>query len=314
MSYGVSYGLSYRDIIRQEHALHVARRAGFRLNGFLTYTPPRDMPPEERPRKFSQYRGHLGQELAIRNGLRFIAMFVRECKLEDDADAGEHLHGLIHLQNAEAMKIARSVFPEHVVIKWNEGPRGDFSRLLYLQKDRDHHAEWLVKKNRHPHIERELPAPIVGRRWSLSRPLLLMAKKEAPTFAYPSNKKFKTPPKYRPKVVNNPVEQIACERVYLSNAEGQGMLLGELPDMRAPERPNAPPRHRDKIPPAPMLRLFAVIENVDVIETMRGLGPTHEAIAGRLGISRPQATNILNRQFRPSRAVVKRVLELAKVA
>ncbi|HEY5306075.1 MAG TPA: hypothetical protein VIJ52_05330 [Pseudolabrys sp.] len=319
MSYGVSYGLSFRDIRRQEHAFHVARRAGLRLNGFLTFSPPRSMPPEERPRKFGQYRGHLGQELAIRNGLPFVAMFFRERKLEDAADAGEHLQGLIHLPNARAMKIARSVFPDFVVIKWNDGPCGDFSRLLYLQKQRDHHAEGLVKKNRRPHLERELPAPINGRRWSLSTPLLLLAKREAPEFTYPSNKKFKKPPNYRPKVVNNPVEQIACEpqareRVYLSNAEGQGMLLGELPDMRAPERPSASPRHRDKIAPAPMLRLFTVVGNVDVIETMRGLGPTHEAIAERLGISRPQATNILNRQFRPSRVVVKRVLELAKAA
>ena len=106
----------------------------------------------------------------------------------------------------------------------------------------------------------------------------------------------------------------ARERFYLFDAKGQSLLLGELPDMRAPERPSAPPRHRDKIAPAPMLRLFTVIENVDVIEAMRSIGPTHEAIAGRLGISRPQATNILNRQFRPSRAVVKRVLELAKIA
>ena len=66
--------------------------------------------------------------------------------------------------------------------------------------------------------------------------------------------------------------------------------------------------------PAPMLRLFAVVGNVDVLETMKGLGETHDKIARRLGISRPQATNILNGQFRPGREVVRRVLELARAA
>jgi transcriptional regulator with XRE-family HTH domain len=63
-----------------------------------------------------------------------------------------------------------------------------------------------------------------------------------------------------------------------------------------------------------MLRLFAVVGNVDVLETMKSLGETHEEIARRLGISRPQATNILNGQFRPSRDVVRRILELARAA
>lgn len=106
----------------------------------------------------------------------------------------------------------------------------------------------------------------------------------------------------------------ARERVYLFDANGQSLLFDALSDNRAPDRPRASPRHRDKIAPAPMLRLFTVVGNVDVIEAMRCIGPTHKAIAERLGISRPQATNILNGQFRPSRAVVRRVLEFARAA
>lgn len=104
------------------------------------------------------------------------------------------------------------------------------------------------------------------------------------------------------------------ERVYLFDLEGQGNLFDALSASPAPERPRIVPRHRDKIAPVPMLRLFSVVGNVDILETMRGLGPTHEVIAERLGISRPQATNILNGQFRPGRQVVRRVLELSKAA
>ena len=71
---------------------------------------------------------------------------------------------------------------------------------------------------------------------------------------------------------------------------------------------------RPKIDPAPMLRLFSVVGNVDVLAAMKGLGETHEEIGRRLGLSRPQTTNILNGQFRPSREVVRRVLELARAA
>ena len=81
--------------------------------------------------------------------------------------------------------------------------------------------------------------------------------------------------------------------VWTFDANGQGVLFDRLPDTDAPQRERVPVA-RPKIEPAPMLRLFSVIGNVDVLETMKGLGETHEEIARRLGISRPQATNILN--------------------
>jgi len=311
MSYGISYGLSYRDIQHQEHAFHVARRAGFRLNGFLTYTPPRDMPPEERPRKFSQYRGHLGQELAIRNDLPFIAMFFREWKLEDAADAGEHLQGLIHLPNAKAMKIARSVFPDFVVIEWNDGPRGDFSRLLYLQKQRDHHAEGLVKKNHRPRVERELPAPVMGRRWSLSTPLLLLAKQEAPAFAYPSNKKFKTPPKYAAKRIKSDVEQEA--RAAALAVKTEPLRLRVVVNPLVPE-----PVQLSMFPLAerPVSRLAqyggglmpaAVAREIEARRHWRGL--TQEALAQQIGLSRCTLTNALSGTFGLSQWAATRLRE-----
>jgi hypothetical protein len=96
-------------------------------------------------------------------------------------------------------------------------------------------------------------------------------------------------------------------------ADGQGVLFDWLPDANTSQRERVP-APRLKIEPAPMLRLFAVVGNVDVLETMKGLGVTHEEIGRRLGLSRAQTTNILNGQFRPGRQVVRRVLELASKA
>ena len=98
------------------------------------------------------------------------------------------------------------------------------------------------------------------------------------------------------------------------DAEGQGYLFASLPDTEAPGQHQREPVERPKIEPAPMLPLLSAVGNVDVLETMNGLGETHERIARRLGLSRPQTTNILNGQFRPSREVVRRVLELARAA
>ena len=114
---------------------------------------------------------------------------------------------------------------------------------------------------------------------------------------------------YRRRYAKNPAERQAWQ----FEADGQGLLFARLLDTEA-SRPERVPVARPKIEPAPMLRLFSVVGNVDVIETMKGLGETHEEIARRLGISGPQATNILNGQFRPSRDVVRRVLELARAA
>jgi hypothetical protein len=93
----------------------------------------------------------------------------------------------------------------------------------------------------------------------------------------------------------------AAHHAWQFDAGGQGLLFSRLPDTDAPLCEHGPVS-RPKIEPAPMLRLFAVVGNVDVLETMKALGETHEEIARRLGISRPQATNILNGQFRPSYA------------
>lgn len=100
---------------------------------------------------------------------------------------------------------------------------------------------------------------------------------------------------------------------YTVDAEGQGALFDQLPAMAAPQR-ERPPVPRPKVEPAPMLRLFALIPNVDVIAAMKTFGATHQEIADRLGLSRPQVTNILSGQFGASREIVRRVVELARAA
>jgi hypothetical protein len=98
------------------------------------------------------------------------------------------------------------------------------------------------------------------------------------------------------------------------DTEGQGYLFASLPDTKAPGQHQREPVERPKIEPFPMLRLLSVVGNVDVLAAMKGLGETHDEIARRLGLSRPQTTNILNGQFRPSREVVRHVLKLARAA
>jgi hypothetical protein len=80
--------------------------------------------------------------------------------------------------------------------------------------------------------------------------------------------------------------------------------------LAAPPRPKAPPRKRDRIPPPSLQMDYAPT----VADLLVGLGPTHEAIAERVGLSRPQTTNIICGRFGASRPIVRRVLELARAA
>jgi hypothetical protein len=67
---------------------------------------------------------------------------------------------------------------------------------------------------------------------------------------------------------------------------------------------------RDKIPPPSLQMDYPPT----VADLLAGLGPTHEAIAERVGLSRPQTTNIICGRFGASRPIVRCVLELARAA
>jgi hypothetical protein len=51
-----------------------------------------------------------------------------------------------------------------------------------------------------------------------------------------------------------------------------------------------------------------------IAELLTGLGPTHVAIAKRVGLSRPQITNVINGRFGPGRHLARRTLELTRAA
>lgn len=188
MPYGISPGLTYADLRRMEHAFHIARRSRQPLNAFLVYAPPQDVSADTRSRLFSTYRGHLGQAFQ-RAGHDLIGLFVRERKADDENGAGEHLHGLVHAADDGVFELLRRTHGDCVKVQWNDGPRGDFSRLMYAQKQRTGDCEGLVKLHRRPHLEREMPAPIVGRRWSMSTQLEQLVRANSAWFEYPKNRK-----------------------------------------------------------------------------------------------------------------------------
>ena len=74
--------------------------------------------------------------------------------------------------------------------------------------------------------------------------------------------------------------------------------------LAAPPRPKAPPMKRDKIPPPSLPLAYPP----SIADLLAGLGPTHEVIAASVGLSRPQATNIIRGRFGVSRSIVRRVL------
>ena len=91
----------------------------------------------------------------------------------------------------------------------------------------------------------------------------------------------------------------------------ESLFDGEpLPAIAAPERSKGPPRRREKIEPPSLPMEYPP----SIADMFPGLGPTHQAIAERVGLSRPQVTNIIVGRFGVSRQIVRRVLELARAA
>jgi hypothetical protein len=83
-----------------------------------------------------------------------------------------------------------------------------------------------------------------------------------------------------------------------------------LPVLAALPKLKAKPRKRDRIPPPSLPMAYPP----SIADLLAGLGPTHEAIAARVGLSRQQATNIICGRFGVGRSVVRRVVELGRAA
>jgi hypothetical protein len=87
-------------------------------------------------------------------------------------------------------------------------------------------------------------------------------------------------------------------------------LFEPLPLLAAPQKPKAPIRKREKFQPPSLPLPYPP----SIADMLAGLGSTHEAIAARVGLSRPQVTNIIVGRFGVSRPIARRVLELARAA
>ncbi|HKI15466.1 MAG TPA: hypothetical protein VKA12_10780 [Roseiarcus sp.] len=75
-----------------------------------------------------------------------------------------------------------------------------------------------------------------------------------------------------------------------------------LPVLVVPQRPRPAPRKRCKIEPPSLPLAYPP----SIADLLADLGPTHEAIAARVGLSRPQTTNIICGRFGVSRPIVRR--------
>lgn len=301
MPYGLSYGLTYRDLLSMEHAFHVAARAGYRLNAFVTFMPARTVTAIARPRLFAKYRGHLGQALE-RGGYPFVANFVRERKADDVSEAGEHLHGLIHAPDETAFAIIARVHADAARIEWNSGSEGDFARLLYLGKQRAASCEGLVKKNCRPHVEWEKAAPIIGRRWSLTTGLRNLVSAASPTFTMPKNPKPKAPKLKRALTTETRRQAKAAQSQATTKPKPtfdviEGGQLALFPT-------RTPSRLRDfahgLMPPA-------VAREVEFHRARLGL--TQSQLAARVGIGQPQLSNVLRGHDPMAAWVVTRLRE-----
>jgi hypothetical protein len=87
-------------------------------------------------------------------------------------------------------------------------------------------------------------------------------------------------------------------------------LFDDLPIAHSPAKAAQTPCPRPPLAPPTLPLVMAPT----IAELLARLGPTHVAIAARVGLSRPQITNVINGQFGAGRHLVRRVLELAKVA
>jgi hypothetical protein len=223
-------------------------------------------------------------------------LFVRELKASDASVAGEHCHGLLHLPDAvDDTLILRAVSRDiDAQLQANKDEAGIAARMRYLQKQRDGQAEGWLKLHRVQRYPRERPAPLIGARWSLTRGLKALVAADA--------KRSKV---YPVRLVVNAV--VAAPEVRYRDSLFDDVLL---PVLAAPQRLTVPPRKRDKILPPSLPLAYPP----SIADLLAGLGPTHEAIAERLGLSRPQVTNVIVGRFGIGRPVARRVLELARAA
>ncbi len=185
------------------------------------------------------WHAHTGQALE-RNGHAFIGLKV----FEKRPGARLHAHALYHIAKRcmGVIENAVDVFER----KSKHGQKGDVPTHARPATAND--LDYVLKQRRWagPDIEHNRPRRLLYARLSFT--------KYAEAMVWP-----------KPKIVAKPL-------TWTFEAGGQGLLFSRLPDTDTPQRERVPVT-RPKIEPSPMLRLFSVVDNVDVLAAMRGLGP-----------------------------------------
>lgn len=338
-----SKGLVGSDIDAMRHAEVVARLAGYPLGWFSTVTPLRQIPDAERPTLFNDINNREWKFLSERGkGYPHCAQRTREHPRFDEHLAGLHQHScywspdelspedLIRAMLGgsdyewRGRKLVGQNNRVNVALEANEGTVGIIKRVAYMGKERYGQFQgWLKTKGR---LEKsvmeggkfwkwEQPREILNPRWSTTKGLrdLIAAdatEQERRPRVYlgarllpPAAKNMQ----HAATVTYEPINQTSPP-----DAKVRESLFDELDVTHAPQKAKRDKRRREKRQP-PSLQMDYPPSIPDMLEGFH-LTMTDAEIAERLRISRPQATNIRNWQFGPSRAVVQRVIKLARAA
>ncbi len=342
-----SKGLVSADIDAMSHAEVVARLAGCPLAWFLTVTPLRHIPNAERPAIFNEANNREWKFLTERgNGYPHCALRTREHPRYDERLVGLHQHschwqpddlspeGLIRAMLGgsdyewQGHKLVGQNKKVNVALEANEGTFGIISRVAYMGKERHGQFQgWLnttgqlkmsVKKGGQ-FWKWEPTTEVLNPRYSATKGLrgLIAAdtvEQERRPRVYLGARL--TPPKAEPTPTTEPLTAtVACEDIKQTNSPNimvKKSLFDALDVAHAPPKSKRVPRRREKKPQSSLPMPFPP-DIPDMLERLH-LKMTDAEIAEQLRISRPQATNIRNRQFGASRQVRCRVLELARAA
>jgi hypothetical protein len=287
------------------HRAHELERAGYPLNVFCTITPPRGMSDREAKRFITLKISRLGQSLE-RHGQPFVGMTA----FEKPSGGNLHGHALQFIMRHNFDRI------ERWADRFDNGRADEYTCSVEIHArlvtDTNAAVAYMLKQHRWAGREIETrrkfyekSEPIIGQRLSFTKAALAIAADgEAKVAAAVT----------RLQVIEEKTIDIVETAQISAAPDDCGLFGSDLPIM------SAPPTQRQRCQRAKIKTRHAGQAMLPfdmaptVIELASRLGPTHQAIAEKLGISRAQVSNIINGQFGPSRSVAQRVLELARAA
>lgn len=290
-----STSLTWEQVKEVDRLAHEAKRFKKPLNWMLTVRAPDGLSDAKGKRHISTKIAHVGQTLQ-RQGEEHLGVTVYE-KCNTPNGVLLHAHHLFHARPSLRTRLRES----HC-----GGPGSD----CFISPADDRKPEYITKQRvwLGPDFEQRIKRRrvtshrIEGVRLSLTaaaQSLMVSAPSRAqtPIAAYSNSHLTPLPP--------------ALPLRFHPHG-----LFGQLSDQYAPERASrVSPRSRLKYETRYEGQLDLGLGVGSVIQlALQHIGGTHATYATRLGVSRSQATNILNRQFGASRTVVRRAVSLIKAA